>query len=84
MWETKGSVPRLILTGLAFSILSGLTAMGLILGLYALGIQVFHSAPVLAVSFISHIIGMVTTAGMTYAEYMDDVESFTGVERIKV
>lgn len=83
MWATQGSVPRLIMTGFVCSILSALTALGLIMGLYAVGIQVFYSEAVLAVSFVSHIIGMVTTAGMTYAEYLDDAESFAAVERSK-
>ena len=74
MWSVKGSVPRLILYGSVSSIVSNFLALGLLMALYGLGIQLFHSVPVLAVSALSTLVGMITTGGMTYALYLDELD----------
>lgn len=83
MYAVKNSVPRLILYGTGASMLSSLTALGLLLGLYGVGIQLFHSVPLLAVSVASSVVGMITTGGMIYALYMDELEAAAAADKGK-
>lgn len=83
MWATKGSVPRLLLLGFTSSVLAALTALVLILGLESLGVHFVNSMALLIVTFISHIIGMLTTASMSYAVYLDDLQDYAAAEREK-
>lgn len=83
MWPVIGSVPRLILFGTGLSLLSSMTALALLLILDGMGIQAYHSAPVLAVSVVSSVVGMITTGGMIYALHMDELELLAAADRGK-
>lgn len=83
MWAVRGSVPRLILFGTGLSALSSLTALALLLILDGVGIQAYHSAPVLAVSVVSSMVGMITTGGMIYALHLDELEMLAAADRAK-
>jgi hypothetical protein len=74
MWAIKGSIPRIILYGFVSSILTNFLALGILAAFYSLGIQLFHSIPILAVSVTSTLVGMVVTGGMTYALYLDELD----------
>ena len=79
MWGIKGSVPRLILLGSASSILMNALVLGILMALYSQGIQLFYSVPLLAVSTVSCVVGMITVSSITYAFYLDERESFPRV-----
>jgi ABC-type phosphate transport system auxiliary subunit len=79
MWGIKGSVPRLILLGSASSILINAFVLGILMALYSQGIQLFYSVPLLAVSTVSCVVGMITVSSITYAFYLDERESFPRV-----
>jgi hypothetical protein len=79
MWGIKGSVPRLILLGSASSILMNAFVLGILMALYSQGIQLFYSVPLLAVSAVSCVVGMITVSSITYAFYLDERESFPRV-----
>lgn len=83
MWAMRGSVPRLILIGTAASVLSTLTALGSLLVLDSAGIRLYHSAPVLAVSVVSNVVGMITTGVIVYALYMDELEVMAAADKGK-
>jgi hypothetical protein len=77
MLEVKGSIPRLILFGSSSAIVVNFLVLGILMALYSQGIQLFYSIPVLAVSAISCVVGMITVGGMTYALYLDERDSFS-------
>jgi hypothetical protein len=49
--------------------------------LYSQGIQLFYSVPLLAVSAVSCVVGMITVSSITYAFYLDERESLASAGR---
>ena len=79
MLEVKGSIPRLILFGSSSAIVVNFLVLGILMALYSQGIQLFYSVPLLAVSTVSCVVGMITVSSITYAFYLDERESFPRV-----